>query len=104
MGDRLRAGPLAYELQLQFFVKETVTPIEDASVDWPEDRSPYITVARLTLPQQDPDSAEGQALSERTEAAVFDPWAALAAHRPLGEVMRARKVVYFESQKQRGAA
>ena len=104
MGDRLRAGPLAYELQLQFFVKETVTPIEDASVDWPEDRSPYITVARLTLRQQDPDSAEGLALSERTEAAVFDPWAALAAHRPLGEVMRARKVVYFESQKQRGAA
>ena len=29
---------------------------------------------------------------------------ALAAHRPLGEVMRARKVTYFESQKARGAA
>ena len=37
------------------------------------------------------------------EAAVFDPWQALAAHRPLGDVMRARKVVYFESQKGRGA-
>ena len=30
--------------------------------------------------------------------------AALAEHRPLGDVQRARKVVYFESQKGRGAA
>jgi len=35
---------------------------------------------------------------------VFDPWQALMAHRPLGEVMRARKAVYFASQKERGAA
>ena len=104
MAERLRAGPLSYDLQLQFFVKETVTPIEDASVDWPEGASPYLTVGRLTLPRQDPDSAEGLALSERTEATVFDPWAALAAHRPLGEVMRARKIVYCQSQKERGAA
>ena len=104
MADRLRAGPLTHELQLQFFVKETLTPIEDASVDWPERVAPYLTVARLALPLQDPDSADGLALSERTETTVFDPWAALAAHRPLGEVMRARRVVYVESQKQRGAA
>ncbi len=32
------------------------------------------------------------------EAAAFDPWNALIEHRPLGEVMRARKVVYFQSQ------
>lgn len=104
MAQRLRAGALTYELQLQFFTDEAVTPIEDASVDWPEAAAPYLTVARLNLLQQDPDSADGQALSARTEAAVFDPWAALAAHRPLGEVMRARKVVYFRSQQERGAA
>ena len=45
--------------------------------------SPYSTVARLTLPCQD--------------------CAGVAAHRPLGDVQRARKVVYFESQKGRGA-
>jgi hypothetical protein len=104
LSARLRSAPLVYELQLQFFTDERTTPIEDASVDWPESAAPYVSVARLTLLQQDPASAEGRALGERTEAAVFDPWAALAAHRPLGEVMRARKVVYYESQKQRGAA
>jgi hypothetical protein len=40
----------------------------------------------------------------RVEAGIFDPWQALAAHRPLGEVMRARKVAYYSSQQARGAA
>jgi len=101
---RLGKAALVYELQLQFFTDEASTPIEDASVDWPESAAPYLSVARLILPQQYADSAEGRALAEAVEAAIFDPWAALADHRPLGEVMRARKVVYFESQKQRGAA
>jgi hypothetical protein len=103
MSNRLRSGPLMYELQLQFFCDETTTPIEDASVDWPEAQAPYITVARLTLNEQDTSSAAGLALNAQVEKSIFDPWAALASHRPLGEVMRARKVVYFESQKQRGA-
>lgn len=98
---RLARQPLQWELQLQPFVSEELTPIEDASVNWP---SPYTTVARLELPPQDVGSAQGQALAQQIEAAVFDPWQALAAHRPLGDVQRARKVVYFESQKGRGAA
>ncbi|WP_332774522.1 catalase [Polaromonas sp.] len=98
---RLAQGPLHYELQLQPYVSEQRTPIEDASVNWP---TPYTTVARLTLPQQDTGSDTGKALAQQAEAGVFDPWQALAAHRPLGDVQRARKVVYFESQKGRGAA
>jgi len=100
MAARLQQGPLTYLLGLQPFVDERTTPIEDASVNWP---TPYTPVARLTLPRQDLNSAQAQALTEAVEAAVFDPWAALAAHRPLGDVMRARKVVYFESQKGRAA-
>ena len=98
---RLRDRALQWELQLQPFVDEQRTPIEDASVNWP---SPYTTVARLTLPQQDTSAAQGQALLQQVEAAIFDPWQALAAHRPLGDVMRARKAVYFTSQQARGAA
>lgn len=94
--QRLITGPLAYELQLQPFVDEQRTPIEDASVNWP---TPYTTVALLTLPQQ----AESRALLEQAEAGVFDPWQALAQHRPLGDVQRARKVVYFQSQQGRAA-
>jgi hypothetical protein len=98
---RLKTQSLQWDLQLQPFVDEAITPIENASVNWP---SPYTTVARLCLPMQDSASAQGQTLAREVEAAVFDPWQALAAHRPLGDVQRARKVVYFESQKGRGAA
>lgn len=94
----LERGPLRFNLQLQFFVDEARTPIEDASVDWPEAVAPYLTVGVLTLPVQDSGDAAGRELAATIESAAFDPWNALMAHRPLGEVMRARKVVYYQSQ------
>jgi hypothetical protein len=99
--QRLRQHSLEWDVQLQPFVREDITPIENAAVNWPSD---YTTVARLTLPAQDTESAQGQAFCAKVEGSVFDPWQALAAHRPLGEVQRARKVVYFASQKGRSAS
>lgn len=100
---QLDAGPLEYRMQLQFFVEESSTPIEDASVDWPESVAPYLDVATLTIaPQSFEDDAARQRESA-AEAGRFDPWNALAEHRPLGDVMRARKVAYFASQQARGA-
>ncbi|MBK9033981.1 MAG: catalase [Myxococcales bacterium] len=103
MAKTVAGGALAFTLALQFFVDEATTPIEDASRDWPEDVAPFVDVATLTIAQQDPASADGQALAARLERTVFDPWQALAAHRPLGEVMRARKGVYLASQQARDA-
>jgi hypothetical protein len=94
MRDRLAAGPLAYDVALQFFVDEAATPIENPTVAWPESQSPFVTVARLTLTGADAD----------VEGMRFDPWGGLADHRPLGEIMRARKSAYRLSQKGRGAA
>ncbi|HWO62386.1 MAG TPA: hypothetical protein VNO31_20390 [Umezawaea sp.] len=93
---RLAVAPLAHEVQLQFFLDEARTPIEDAAAVWD---SPYVTVARLEIPRQEPD----EAFAARVEAARFDPWNAVVDHRPLGEVMRARKVAYRPSQENRGA-
>lgn len=95
---KLLDGTLSFSLQLQFFVNEQATPIEDTSVEWNEAVAPFVTVATLTLPQQDCRSTAGQELGAKIEQAAFDPWSALNEHRPLGEVMRARKVVYFSSQ------
>ncbi len=99
MEQRLAQGSLRYALQLQFFVSETLTPIEDGSVNWEEKNSPYVTVAYLTLlPKGD---ASQKTLQEKIDQAAFDPWCALAEHRPLGDVMRARKYAYYSSQKNR---
>jgi hypothetical protein len=102
MRAHLQRGPLVYRLQLQFFTDEKCTPIEDANVDWAESGSPYVTVGRLTIPQQSFDDAEAQKLAREVDQATFDPWEALVEHRPLGGIMRARKAAYFASQKTRG--
>jgi catalase len=97
--QRLALGPLRYTLQLQFFVAETLTPIEDTSVNWDEKAAPYVTVGYLKL--LPPAASSFEALQKRTDEEAFDPWCALADHRPLGDVMRARKHAYFASQKNR---
>lgn len=100
---RLREGPLTFDLEAQFFVSETATPIENAEQDWAEADAPFVTLARLVVPPQDPGSTEGVTTARRCEDERFDPWRALQAHRPLGSVMRARKQAYFASAKGRDA-
>ncbi len=94
---RLADGPLEHRFQIQFFTDEETTPIEDASVNWSESEAPYVTVAKLKIDQ----IGSNEAFVEEIERATFDPWTALKDHRPLGEIMRARKVAYLASQKER---
>ncbi|MEQ1502656.1 MAG: catalase [Myxococcota bacterium] len=94
---RLAAGPSTHALQVQFYVDERVTPIEDGAANWAEVDAPYLTVGTVTIPGQGADDA----LVAEVEAFGFDPWHALAAHRPLGHTMRARKAAYFASQQGR---
>lgn len=81
-----------WEVRVQLCTDIETMPVEDASVVWPEDKSPYVAVARLTVPMQD---AWAQPTVERVnEGLSFSPWHALAAHQPLGGIMRARRPVY----------
>lgn len=100
----LREGPVTYDFQVQLYTDEARTPIEDASVEWKEEDAPFVTVARLTLLEQDVSSARGRRLTELTEGFSFDPWHALTELRPLGNMMRARNSAYRLSTKERGAA
>jgi hypothetical protein len=104
LSERLRKGAVTYDFQLQFFADEARTPIEDASVDWKEEDAPWLTVARLTLPVQDPTSERGRELARRIEGFSFDPWHALEDLRPLGNMMRARNPAYRLSTQERKAS
>jgi hypothetical protein len=104
LAERLRAGPISYDLRVQFYVDATQTPIEDASVEWLEKDAPFVTVARLTLPRQDTATADGRRLAERIEKLSFDPWHAPVEFKPLGNMMRARSPAYRLSTQERGAA
>lgn len=75
-----------WELRVQLCTDLNAMPIEDASVPWPEDRSPFITVAHIRAPRQ-------VGWSEARSTAIddglsFNPWHSVAAHRPLGSIMR----------------
>lgn len=101
LAARLRRGPVGHDFALQFYEDEERTPIEDPSIDWD---TPYTTVARLVIPQQDAASERGHKLAARGEALGFDPWHALVAHKPLGGIMRMRKHAYYASTRGRAAA
>ena len=90
--DRIAKAPLRWDLEAQFFTDEASTPIEDLRRPW---SGPRVVVGELILDEL--------ADAKGVEADHFDPWAALEAHRPLGEVMRARKVAYYPSFQNRRA-
>ncbi len=74
-------------------------PIEDASKEWPKSDSPWQTVGQITVGSQDTYSDARQLFFD--EQVSFSPWHALAAHRPLGGVMRSRLKAYEEAAKYR---
>lgn len=91
MVEHFATGGAEFEMRVQLATDLKTTPVEDASKEWPEDDNPYRTVARLTLPPQPAWSEERDAYLERLS---FRPANSLAAHRPLGQIMRARLYVY----------
>jgi hypothetical protein len=90
----LRDRPYAFDIQVQLCADLERMPVEDPTVEWPEQLSPCVTVAKLRIPQQD---ISGDDNLERMDALSFTPWRVTAEHRPLGNIMRARKEVYRHS-------
>jgi catalase len=89
-----------WELRVQLNTDLDAMPIEDATVVWDEQKSPFRTVATLKV---EPQLAWEHGTSEKTEDALsFSPWHGLAAHQPLGGVNRARKATYEFSADYRG--
>lgn len=81
-----------FEVRAQLRTDADTQPVEDASIEWNIEDSPYRKVATVHLPRQ---AAYGDARRLYfDERLTFTPANSLAAHRPLGSVMRARLQVY----------
>lgn len=100
VGQYFNAHDGLWEVRVQLATDPEKMPIEDASAVWPEDLSPYVTVARIHVPRQPAWSPEH--VSEIDEGMAFSPWHGLSAHRPLGGIMRVRKPAYEHSAAFRG--
>ena len=81
-----------WELRVQLNTDLDAMPVEDPRVEWDQAQSPFITVATLDVPPQigwDDDATE-----QTDEALSYNIWHGIAAHRPLGNVNRARRDTY----------
>jgi hypothetical protein len=95
VNDFFSAQAGEWELRVQLCTSIEKMPIEDASVVWSEDESPFVPVARITVASQVAwDDARSAAMDDGLS---FSPWHGLAAHRPLGSVNRVRQAAYLSS-------
>ena len=87
----LGAGDAVFEFCVQLRGAPEKMPIEDPTIPWSEQASPFVPVAYLTIPKQIFDTRDRKAFGE---ALSFTPWHGLDAHRPLGGINRVRRIVY----------
>ena len=90
----LKDRPYEFDIQVQLCADLAQMPVEAVTVEWPEQLSQFVTVAKLRLPQQD---ISDDTNLEKMDALSFTPWRVRAEHAPLGNIMRVRKEVYRHS-------
>lgn len=96
MVKRLATGSACFEFMVQLQVPGKDMPVEDTTVEWSEDDSPFLPVARLDVPSQ-----QFEINNDLCEGLSFNPWHSLPEHRPIGVMNRIRKAVYLEVSRYR---
>lgn len=92
--DFFETETAVWHLQVQLCTDLESMPVEGIE-PWDEEESPFITVARITAGPQEGWSEE---LSRQVDDGMhFSPWNGLAAHQPLGSIMRLRQLSYERS-------
>lgn len=81
-----------YTFSVQLCLDTKEMPIEDATKPW---KSPYLPVAKVVFPKQNPYSALRRAYGD--DVLSFNSWRGLEAHRPLGSINRLKLKVYEAS-------
>lgn len=88
-----------YELRVQLCTDLTTMPVEDGSVEWPQEQSSYQPIAKLVIPAQNAYSPARRVYAD--DVLTFNPFHCLPEHRPLGSIMRARRLAYETSSRYR---
>ena len=96
--QELEAGEACFHFLVQLQIPGKNMSIEDPTVEWEESDSPFIPVARITIPAQNFDTPEQMAFCENLS---FSPWHALTDHQPIGQFNRIRRQVYSASSNYR---
>lgn len=92
MVDYFRRNGAEFDMRVQLSTNIEDMPVEDATVDWSQEDSPYFTVGRLIIPPQEAYTEQRRAYFDQQLS--FQPNHSIEAHRPLGGIMRARLRIY----------
>lgn len=93
LAERLARTDVELDFSIQLQTNPRRMPIEDASIEWPERLSPFVSMAKITVPKQKFDSPEQLVFARQLS---YNPWHAIPEHRPLGNQNRARLLIYSE--------
>lgn len=95
--DFFRREAAEYELRVQLCVDLETMPVEDASVEWPVETSPFVRLGTVRFPVQEAYSPGRRVYGD--EVLSFNPWQCVEEHRPLGSIMRSRRAAYEASSR-----
>ena len=99
--DFFRTQGAEYELRAQLCTDLKTMPVEDASIDWPQDQSPYQALGKIVIPAQDTFSPARRVFAD--DVLSFNPFHCLPEHLPLGSINRVRIKAYASSTNYRHA-
>ncbi len=91
MDLHLSRAPVCFDFMVQLQTNDEDMPIEDASVIWDENDSPFQNVARITIESQAFSTPTALAACEKNS---FNPWQSLPEHKPLGRMNQVRNRIY----------
>ncbi|MDA9983157.1 hypothetical protein N9H39_10635, partial [Gammaproteobacteria bacterium] len=95
---QLQQGAACFDVMVQFQNDAGEMPIEDASVIWSTEQSPFQKVAQIKIKDQ---AFLTEQAKRDCEQMAFNPWQTLPEHKPIGGINRVRQAVYSEMSRYR---
>lgn len=93
--DFFRTQGAEYALRAQLSNDLKTMPVEDASVEWPEEQSRHQPIGKIVIPAQEAYSPARRVFAD--DVLSFNPFHCLPEHQPLGSINRARIKAYEKS-------
>lgn len=98
--NNMQSHLMNHEAKFDFLIQirndEKDMPINDASVQWNENKSPFIKIGEISIPKQNFINKKRNYLSENLS---FSPGNSVIDHKPLGDINLARVRIYSELSK-----